>query len=133
MIWMKKQNSLSNFWFSFMLPVKWLLKRQRKLRWVFSQEWDLQLCYLNSKDVGECLAWIQRERRRMLNTSGHCSQFENMLMRGIEKACFSTVAERDELTRLWLIIVSEICHTCNKCANKYTVEDLPSYCIAVWT
>lgn len=127
MIWMKKQNSLSNIWFYFILCCQYSDCWKGKgnyLKCSVRSEWDLQLCYLNAKDVGGSLAWIQRERRRMLSTSCHCSLFKIVLTKGMEKLC--------TVKRPWVIIVPGICYKCNKCAEKYTVEDLPPYCIAIW-
>lgn len=87
-------------------------------------EWDLQLCYLNAKDVGGRLAWIQRERRRMLSPSCHCNLFKNVLTKGMGKLCTVKTPR--------VITVSGICYTCNKCADKDTVEDLLPYFVAVW-
>lgn len=87
-------------------------------------EWDLQLCYLNAKDVGGHLARIQREKRRTPSTSCHCSLFINVLTKGMEKLCM--------VKRPWVIIVSGICYTCTKYTDKYTAGDLPPYCIGSW-
>lgn len=106
---MKKQNGLSNSWFSFMLPVQWLLKRQRKLGWVFSQEWARPaVVSFKCKGCWWELSMNSVRKERLQSTSCHCSQSKNVLIQGVGKVwlptCSASVNTTMKVIWLWRII-----------------------------
>lgn len=133
---MKKQNGLSNSWFSFMLPVQWLLKRQRKLCCVFSQEWA-RPAVVSFRCTGRWweLSVNAVRKERLQSTSCHCSQSKNVLIQGVGKVWLPTCSASVNTTmkRPWVIILSRFCFTFNTYVYKHTVKVLPLYFIVRWT
>ena len=81
-------------------------------------ERDSQLCYLNTKDIGGCLVWIQWGRRRLQSSSCHCSLFKIVLIRRMEKvslpAWFASVSTTQWSDHGWLFFPEFAVNLINK-------------------